>query len=92
MCISGVDKEEIGWVEIEITIDSGACDAVLPSRMLQHIDISPSADSKMGMEDEVANGKPTRLAGAHAGGQAREQAVRWRWRPERHRWLSFFWV
>ena len=54
--LSTFDKD-IGWTEIEITIDSGACDTVLPSRMLQHIDIVPSEDSVKGLEYEVANGE-----------------------------------
>ena len=54
--LSTFDKD-IGWAEIEITIDSGACDTVRPSRMLQHIAITPSEDSLKGLEYEVANGE-----------------------------------
>ena len=56
-CISGVDAEEIGWTEIEITIDSGACDTVMPARLCQHISIIQTEESRRGMEYEVANGE-----------------------------------
>ena len=46
-----------GWVEIEITIDSGACDTVLPTNWCSHISILQSYDSRRGVEYEVANGE-----------------------------------
>ena len=46
-----------GWVEIEITIDSGACDTVLPTAWCSHISILQSEDSRRGVEYEVANGE-----------------------------------
>ena len=48
---------EEGWVEIEITIDSGACDTVMPAAMCGHISIVQTEDSRRGVEYEVANGE-----------------------------------
>ena len=48
---------EEGWVEIEITIDSGACDTVMPAAMCGHISILQTEDSRRGVEYEVANGE-----------------------------------
>ena len=45
-----------GWQEIEITVDSGACDPVMPEGMCPQICLVPSAYSKQGYEYEVANG------------------------------------
>ena len=56
-CISWVDAEEMGWTEIEITIDSGACDTVMPARLCSHISVLSTENSKRGMEYEVANGE-----------------------------------
>ena len=55
--ISAVDPGEIGWTEIEITIDSGACDTVMPMRLCGHISVMETEDSKRGMVYEVANGE-----------------------------------
>ena len=57
LCISNVEDPDPGWTEIEVTIDSGACDTVMPTRMCQHISIVASEDSKRGMEYELANGE-----------------------------------
>ena len=46
---------EEGWVEIEITIDSGACDTVMPAAMCGHISIFQTEER--GVEYEVANGE-----------------------------------
>ena len=46
-----------GWVEIEVTIDSGACDTVMPAAWCGHISILQSDDSRRGVEYEVANGE-----------------------------------
>ena len=45
-----------GWEEIEITVDSGACDTVLPSRMLPGVKLEETEASRRGEEYEVANG------------------------------------
>ena len=47
----------MGWTEIEITIDSGACDTVMLARMCSHISVVETPESKRGMEYEVANGE-----------------------------------
>ena len=49
------DKES-GWELIEITADSGACDTVLPSRMLSSIRTESTEASRAGESYEVANG------------------------------------
>ena len=45
-----------GWEEIEITVDSGACDTVLPSKMLAGVPLEETEASRKGEEYEVANG------------------------------------
>ena len=45
------------WREIEITVDSGACDTVIPTDECKEITIHESKQSKAGMEYEVANGE-----------------------------------
>ena len=47
---------ESGWELIEITVDSGACDTVLPPKMLSSIRIESTEASRAGEEYEVANG------------------------------------
>ena len=44
------------WVEIEVTVDSGACETVMPPDLCQGIDIVKSSCSH-GAEYEVANGE-----------------------------------
>ena len=44
------------WQEIEITVDSGACDTVMPTSLSPQIALLENAASKSGMEYEVANG------------------------------------
>ena len=56
-CISAVAEEDKGWVEIEVTIDSGACDTVMPTGLCPHISIISTEESRQGMEYEVANGE-----------------------------------
>ena len=46
-----------GWVELELTADSGACDTVIPKSFAESIPIMPSLASLRGMEYEVANGQ-----------------------------------
>ena len=48
--------DESGWELIEITVDSGACDKFLPSRMLSSIRTESTEASRAGEEYEVANG------------------------------------
>ena len=45
-----------GWIEVELTADSGACDTVIPRLTAEAIPIMPSLASLRGMEYEVANG------------------------------------
>ena len=53
--LSAMDGND-GWIEIELTADSGACDTVIPRTMAESIPIVPSLASLRGMEYEVANG------------------------------------
>ena len=52
--ISAVQSPD-DWVEIEITVDSGACETVMPANLCQAISIFQSSTSH-GAEYEVANG------------------------------------
>ena len=45
------------WQEIEITVDSGAYDTVMPAAMCGHISICSTPMSRGGMTYEVANGE-----------------------------------
>ena len=56
-CCSVTEGDERGWVEIEVTIDSGACDTVMPTSLCPHISIISTEDSRRGLEYEVANGE-----------------------------------
>lgn len=53
ICAMGEPPE---WQEIEITVDSGACDTVMPAGMCTHISIVSTPESRAGLEYEVANG------------------------------------
>ena len=44
------------WRELEVTVDSGACDTVLPTDECTEIALQESPQSKQGLEYEVANG------------------------------------
>ena len=46
------------WFELEVTVDSGACDTVMPATMAQHIKVLESPESKVGNKYEAANGNP----------------------------------
>ena len=37
---------ELKWYEIEITVDSGACDAVMPTKLGSHISMVATAKSR----------------------------------------------
>ena len=45
-----------GWTEIEVTVDSGACDTVMPKDECSHIDVVSSEKSRKGFHYEVADG------------------------------------
>ena len=46
-----------GWIQIELTADSGACDSVMPKAGIwEGIQIWPSMQSERGFDYEVANG------------------------------------
>ena len=49
-------NDQSGWIEVELTADSGACDTVIPRSTAEAIPIMPSLASLRGMEYEVANG------------------------------------
>ena len=53
--ISVVSEPE--WYEIEITVGSGACDTVMPTKLGSHISIVATAKSRSGFEHEVVNGE-----------------------------------
>ena len=44
------------WQEIEITVDSGACDTVVPPSLSPHISLLEGEKYRNGFEYEVANG------------------------------------
>ena len=48
---------EPGRHDIEITLDSGACDTVMPTELCSHISLMATAKSRSGFEYEVANGE-----------------------------------
>ena len=54
-CISGVDRGDTGWTEVEVRIDSGACDTVRPTKLCAHLSVIATEDSRRGMEYEVAS-------------------------------------
>ena len=54
VCSFGANNE--GWVEVEICIDSGACETVMPASLCPGIDVVDSQQSIEGVEYEVANG------------------------------------
>ena len=62
--LSTITEEDLGWIEIEVTIDSGACDTVMPASMCSHISILQTEESRRGMEYEVANGETVLNLGA----------------------------
>ena len=55
--LSPVSEANNGWFQIEVTVDSGACDTVMPLSMCEGIDVIPSLASLRGMNYEVANGQ-----------------------------------
>ena len=53
--ISAIAPSGDEWMEIEVTVDSGACDTVMPADVCQGISVVQSVSSH-GAEYEVANG------------------------------------
>ena len=52
--VCGIAQTE--WTCIDVIVDSGACETVMPRSMCSHISILPSAQSRAGVEYEVASG------------------------------------
>ena len=52
-----------GWQEIEVTVDSGACDTVMPLSLCSDITLRESEQQRSGLESEVANGASIRNEG-----------------------------
>ena len=52
-----------GWQEIEITVDSGACDTVMPLSLCAEMPLQESDQQRSGLEYEVANGASIRNEG-----------------------------
>ena len=48
---------EAKWIEIEITVDSGACETVMPMSWCRGISVLSSRQYMDGVEYEVANGE-----------------------------------
>ena len=44
------------WVKMEITVDSGSCETVIPDNMITHVTLHQSPGSKAGKKYEAANG------------------------------------
>ena len=53
--LSAMSESE--WVELEVTVDSGACDTVVPLDAISHVSITPSPQSQAGLKYEAANGQ-----------------------------------
>ena len=51
------------WIEIEVTVDSGACVTVMPIAVGEHIGILENALSRIGFKYEVANGEAIKNLG-----------------------------
>ena len=51
------------WIEIEVTVDSGACVTVMPIAVGEHIGILENALSREGFKYEVANGETIKKLG-----------------------------
>ena len=45
------------WIPIKVTVDSGACETVMPLSMCEAIPVEPSPQSQRGTDYEVANGE-----------------------------------
>ena len=54
----GINTMGDDWFELEVTVDSGACDTVMPVGAAKHIQVHESAKSKVGHKYEAANGSP----------------------------------
>ena len=47
---------EGGWEKIELTVDSGASETVIPEELVGSVEVTEGIKSKRGVEYEVANG------------------------------------
>ncbi len=47
--------EAMTWVPIEVTVDSGASDSVMPIKMCEGVEIAESPQSRGGVAYEIAN-------------------------------------
>ena len=54
--ISAVQPRADDWIQVEVTVDSGACVTVMPAGLCTGIPIVDNVFSKSGTEYEVANG------------------------------------
>ena len=55
--LSAVGDKASEWIEIEITVDSGACETVMPMSSCHSISVLASKQYMEGVEYEVANGE-----------------------------------
>ena len=55
--ISAFGNSSTDWIEIEITVDSGACETVMPMSLCRGISVLTSKQQVEGVEYEVANGE-----------------------------------
>ena len=55
--ISAVQPREDEWIQVEVTVDFGACVTVMPAGLCTGIPIIDNIFSKSGVEYEVANGE-----------------------------------
>ena len=52
----GINAVAEDWFELGVTVDSGACDTVMPAGVAKHIKVRESSRSKAGHKWEAANG------------------------------------
>ena len=50
-------SEHEGWEVIDLAVDSGASETVIPANLVQSVGLTPSDASKRGVQYEVANGE-----------------------------------
>ena len=56
LAVDAVDKPGYRCEELEMTVDSGAADTVIPTGRLPHVPVEPSAASKRGLKYTAASG------------------------------------
>ena len=49
--------ETPGWEEVELAVDSGASETVIPEQLVRSTTVTPSDASRRGVQYEVANGE-----------------------------------